>query len=75
MLRRVQLALDRDLDDALAREARLSGISKSELARRILRERLEPVPPLEDDPPWELAGVMPGAGDNSARVDDIVYPR
>ncbi|MCC6221885.1 MAG: ribbon-helix-helix protein, CopG family [Thermoleophilia bacterium] len=75
MLRRVQLVLDRELDDALAREARRAGISKSELARRILRERLEPVPPLEDDPLWELVGIVAGASNDSARVDDVVYPR
>ena len=72
MLRRVQLMLDEELDDALAREARAASVSKSELARRYLREQLRGLPPLESDPLWEFVG---GSDAEPAAVDDIVYPR
>jgi len=74
MLRRVQLMLDDDLDSRIAIRARLQGISKSELVRRILREEFPPLPPLHEDPLWEMIGADPGGepGD-SASVDDVVY--
>jgi len=64
--------LDQELDDALAREARAARISKSELARRYLREKLQDLPPLESDPLWEFVG---GSDAEPAAVDDILYPR
>jgi hypothetical protein len=74
MLRRVQLMLDDELDCALALQARLQRTSKSELVRRILRERLLPsVPPLEEDPLWTFVGAEEGAQDDSARIDEVVY--
>ena len=74
MLRRVQLMLDADLDDGLAREARAQRTSKSALVRRYLRERLKPLPPLREDPLWEWATSGP-ADVEPARHDDVVYPR
>lgn len=69
MLKRVQLMLDDDLEARLAVEAKLEGISKSELVRRILRERL---PARRHKPAiWEMVGA---AGDaEPAKVDDVVY--
>lgn len=64
--------LDEDLDDALEREARAARVSKSEIARRYLRQRLQTLPPLESDPLWEFVG---GSEAEPAAVDDIVYPR
>ncbi len=74
MLKRVQLMLDEELDDALARKARLAGVSRSELVRQVLREKLLPLyPPLEEDPLWGFVGMVEGAPDDSLSVDDVVY--
>ena len=74
MLKRVQLMLDDELDQAVAREARLQRISKSEVVRRILRERLVPsVSPLEEDPLWGLVGMVEGEPDDSRRINEVVY--
>jgi hypothetical protein len=74
MLKRVQLMLDEELDQAVALEARLQRVSKSEVVRRILRERLlRPLRPLEEDPLWELVGMVEGAADDSQRIDEVVY--
>jgi hypothetical protein len=74
MLKRVQLMLDEELDQAVAREARLQRISKSEVVRRILKERLlPPLPPLEEDPLWQMVGMVEGSPDDSQRIDDVVY--
>jgi hypothetical protein len=75
MLKRVQLMLDEELDQAIAREARLRRISRSEVVRQILRQKLLPeLPPLEEDPLWQLVGLAEGGRpDDSARIDDVVY--
>jgi len=66
--------LDEELDEAVAREAGLRGTSKSEVVRRILRERLLPeLPPLEEDPLWEFFGSEKGAPDDSRSIDEVVY--
>ncbi len=40
-MRRIQVVIDPELDDRLAREARAQGISKSALVRRYVREYLD----------------------------------
>ena len=63
-----------DLDAALGRQADAEGVSKAALIRRYLRERL-PVPsPLEEDPLWDIVGMVRGGSpDDSMRVNDVVY--
>ena len=74
MLKRVQLMLDVELDEAVAREARLQRISRSEVVRRILREKLmPPLPPLEEDPLWAFVGIADGEPGDSVSVDDFLY--
>ena len=41
--------------------------------RRYARERVQPLPPLEEDPLWELVGSVERAPDDSRSVDDVVY--
>jgi hypothetical protein len=74
MLKRVQLMLDEELDEAVAREARLRGVSRSEVVRSILREKLlPPLPPLEEDPLWQWIGSGKGSPGDSASIDEVLY--
>jgi hypothetical protein len=66
-VKRLQIMIEEDLDEALERQARAEHVSKAALIRRYVRERLTPLPPIEEDPIWELVGA---AGD-VAPVDDI----
>ncbi|MGH2922147.1 MAG: CopG family transcriptional regulator [Gaiellaceae bacterium] len=74
-MRRLQIMIDEDIDDALARQAREEGTSKAALIRRYVRERIRPAPPLEQDPLWEFFGKGRGSPKDSTSVDDVVYPR
>jgi len=38
-----------------------------------VRERLRPLPPIEEDPLWDLFGMVEGNPDDSRSVDDVVY--
>ena len=74
-MRRFQILLDEELDDALERQAELESVSKAELLRRYARERLGPPPPVREDPLWELVGVDDADDDPGGRVDidEVVY--
>jgi hypothetical protein len=74
-MRRLQIMIDEDLDEALARQARDEGTSKAALIRRYVRERVKPLPSLEEDPLWEFVGGGEGSPNDSMSVDDVVYPR
>lgn len=64
------MMIDRDLDDALERQARLERTSKAALIRRYVRAGLPPTEPLDRDPLWQMAG----ADDfEPAAVDEVVY--
>jgi hypothetical protein len=74
MLKRVQLMLDEELVQAIALEARFQRVSKSEVVRRILRDRLlPPRPPLGEDPLWQMVGMVEGEPDDSQRINEVVY--
>lgn len=70
IMKRLQMFIDADLDDALARKARAERTSKAALIRQYVRERLHAHPPLESDPVWRMAGVDDFPPD---AVDDVVY--
>jgi hypothetical protein len=72
-VKRLQIMIEEDLDAALARQAADEGVSKAALIRRFVRERLRPLPPLEEDPLWELIGMDEGSPDDSMSVNDVVY--
>jgi hypothetical protein len=74
-VKRLQILIDEDLDEALERQARKEKTSKAALIRRYVRDRVKPLPPLEDDPLWQWMGAVKGAPGDSASVDDVVYPR
>lgn len=71
-MKRLQIMIGEDLDDALEHQARKERTSKAALIRRYVGERLKPMPPLDQDPLWTFAG---GSESEPAGVDDVVYPR
>jgi hypothetical protein len=65
-VKRLQIMLDEDLDRELARLARVEKRSKASIIRETLRERFRPLPPLEEDPLWQMVGAS-----DAEPVDDI----
>jgi len=74
-VKRLQIMIEEELDAALARQAADEGVSKAALIRRYVGERLRPLPLTEDDPLWEILGIVKGRPEDSASVDDVVYGR
>ena len=73
-VKRLQIMIEEELDAALARQAAEEGVSKAALIRRYVGERLRPLPPLEEDPLWQLVGMIKdGSPDDSANIDEVVY--
>jgi len=69
-MKRLQIMIDEDLDEALDRLAAQQRQSKASLIRRFVREALNPLPPLDQDP----LTAMIGADDaEPASIDDVVY--
>ena len=66
-MKRLQIMLDEDLDSELARRASTEGRSKASIIREALRQTLRPLPPLEEDPIWEMVAADP----DGEPVDDI----
>jgi len=72
-MKRLQIMINEDLDDALERQAHLEGTSKAALIRRFVREHVTPLPSIEDDSLWQLAGLVDGSPGDSAAIDEAVY--
>jgi hypothetical protein len=72
-MKRLQIMIEEELDDALDRQARREGTSKAALIRRYVGERLRPLPPIEEDPLWDLVGFVEGDTGDSSSIDDVVY--
>jgi hypothetical protein len=73
-VKRLQIMIEEELDAELGRQAAKEGISKAALIRRYVGERLRPLPPLEQDPLWDIVGMIKdGRPDDSSRIDEIVY--
>lgn len=69
-MKRLQILIEQELDDALERQARLEKTSKAALIRRFVRLQLDVLPPLDADP----LGQMIGADDFEPEpVDVVVY--
>lgn len=68
-MRRLQIYIDEEMDDALAIRARRAGTSKAALIREAVRRSLgEPEPTVDPFRDWI------GGGDaDSAPVDEVVY--
>ena len=72
-MKRLQIMIDEDLDEALEQQARRERVSKAALVRRYVSEHLRPLPPIEEDPLWGLVGMVQGEPDDSQRIDEVVY--
>lgn len=71
-VKRLQIMIDEDLDQILERMALEESTSKAALIRRFVRERVAPLPPIREDPLWEIVGADdydPG----TESIDDVVY--
>jgi hypothetical protein len=69
-VKRLQIMIDEDLDQVLERMAFEQRTSKAALIRRFVRERVQPLPPIERDPIFSMLG----ADDfEPEAVDDVVY--
>jgi len=73
-VKRLQIMIPEDLDDRLGAKAALEGVSKAELVRRYVGDRLRPLPPLEEDPLWEIRGIVKGDDEyDSSRINELLY--
>jgi hypothetical protein len=69
-VKRLQIMIDEDLDAALDRMALQEGTSKAALIRRFVRQNVKPLPPLEEDPLWQMVGAIDV---EPADIDEVVY--
>ncbi len=68
-MKRLQIYIDEDLDDALASRARRAHTSKAALIREAVRRSIgEPEPPTDPFRDW-----IGGSDAAPAPVDDVVY--
>jgi hypothetical protein len=72
-MKRLQIMIEEDLDDALGAQAIRERTSKAALIRRYVRDRMEPLPPIEEDPLWDLAELGEGGPDWSVSIDEELY--
>ena len=69
-MKRLQILIDENLDNELKRLAAEQGISKAALIRQLMGELSHPLPPLADDPLFQMVG----ADDfEPAPLDVVVY--
>lgn len=72
-VKRLQIMIEEELDAALGQQAAQEGVSKAALIRRYVGERLRPLPPIEEDSLWGLAGLYEGSPTDSMDIDEVVY--
>jgi hypothetical protein len=73
-MKRLQISIEPELDAEVERYADEEGLSKAEVIRRCVRETINPLPPIEEDPLFKLF-MSPGSsepGDNRS-IDEVVY--
>ena len=69
-MRRIQIYLEEEVDDALAAEAVRRGTSKAALIRTAVAYRFGPLPGLDADPISKLVGSV---DIEPADIDEVVY--
>lgn len=72
-MKRLQILMDEELDEALAQRARDERTSKGALIRRYVREHVDAPKPIEQDPIWDLVGMVRGEPGEAQKVDEVVY--
>jgi Ribbon-helix-helix protein, copG family len=72
-MKRLQILIDQDLDAELERLSHSEGRSKASLIREFVRKQVKPLPPLEADPLWQMAGRYSFEPVDPREIDDIVY--
>ena len=72
-VRRIQIHLEDDLDEALARQALDRGVSKAALIREYLAQHVAKEHRGKDRPSRRLIGVYEGSPGESASVDNLLY--
>ncbi len=72
-MRRLQILMDEELDDALKRLSAKERKSKSALIRELVRTRVKPLPALENDPIWKMVGVDAYPPVAAEDIDEVVY--
>lgn len=72
-MKRLQISIEPDLDAAVERRAEEEGLSKAEVIRRCVREEIQPLPSIEEDPFFKMCGTVEGEPDSSMTINDVVY--
>ena len=72
-VKRLQILIDEDLAAELERASARTGRSKGALVREAVRKQIKPLPPLEQDPIWELAGAASFDPVPADKLDDVIY--
>lgn len=72
-MKRLQISIEPELDLAVERRAEEEGLSKAEVIRRCVREEIQPLPSIEDDPLFKMFGSVSSDPDSSMTIDDVVY--
>lgn len=73
-MKRLQISIEPELDAAVERRAEEEGLSKAEVIRRCVREEIEPLPPIEEDPLFKMFLSPVSSDPNDTRsIDEVVY--
>lgn len=74
-MKRLQISIEPELDAAVGQRAEKEGLSKAEVIRRCVRERIHPLPPIQEDPLYKLfkSPVKGGDPNSSETIDEVVY--
>jgi Ribbon-helix-helix protein, copG family len=72
-MKRLQISIEPELDAAVGRRADEEGLSKAEVIRRCVREEIQPLPAIEDDPLFKLFGSVSSDPSDTRTIDEVVY--
>lgn len=72
-MKRLQISIEPELDLAVERRAEEEGLSKAEVIRRCVRERVKPLPPIEEDPLFKMFGTVSSDPNDTRTIDEVVY--
>ena len=75
LMRRIQIHLEEEVDEALTREAFARHTSKAALIREYLRDHVQVDRSAVIDPSGDFIGMYEGTEDESESVDEVVYGR